>query len=299
MSKPDIYQEVTDKIIDLLDKIDPENYKAPFAQLAAQGIPENPTTGKIYQGINILCLWFNQQDKSFPSNKWATFKQWKDEGAQVKKGQKSSRVVFYKTLSKTDVNEAGEEQESKIPMLRLYNVFNAHQVEGFENEENAKLAEINLVNPIMNVDAFCRNTEIEIKHDDPTPFYSVTRDFINMPSKTAFVDTQTAKATEHYYAILLHELIHATGAKFRLDRFKPSIDSTKKNTAFEELIAELGAAMLCARLGINQTPREDHAHYIKAWLSVLRDDKKHIFKASAQAARATEFLYEMQEEARP
>ncbi len=297
MSKPDIYQEVTDKIIDLLDKIDPENYEAPFAQLAAQGIPENPTTGKIYQGINILC--FNQQDKSFPSNKWATFKQWKDAGAQVKKGEKSSRVVFYKTLSKTDVNEAGEEQETKIPMLRLYNVFNAHQVEGFENEENAKLAEINLVNPIENVDQFCKNTTIEIKHDNQTPFYNVTKDFINMPSKTDFVDTATAEATEHYYAILLHELIHSTGAKSRLDRLKPSNEKSKNDTAFEELIAELGAAMLCAKLGITQTPREDHAHYIKAWLSVLRDDKKHIFKASAQAARATEFLYEMQGEVCP
>ena len=97
-SKPDIHKEITDQIIDLLDKVDINDYQSPFADLAAQGLPLNPTTEKHYQGINILALWFNQQAKAFSSNEWATFKQWKDKGAQVRKGEKAAGLSFINPL---------------------------------------------------------------------------------------------------------------------------------------------------------------------------------------------------------
>lgn len=103
--QPDIYQKITDKVITLLEEVNTDDYEAPFAGLSAQGIPINPFTKKQYNGINIPCLWFYQQEHNFSSNRWATFKQWKDYGAQVRKGEQGSQIIFYKTLLKTEENE--------------------------------------------------------------------------------------------------------------------------------------------------------------------------------------------------
>lgn len=119
-----------------------------------------------------------------------------------------------------------------------------------------------------------------------------------MPDTSAFVDTRQGTATENYYAILLHELTHWTGAPKRLDRDKAQTKAKTKaerdSYAFEELIAELGAAFLCSSLGIVQTPRDNHALYIKCWLEALKNDKKYIFKASAKASKAADYLNALQ-----
>ena len=125
-SRPDVHQEITNQIIDLLDQVNMDEYQPPFAGLAAQGLPANPITKNHYQGVNVLALWFNQQARKYSSNHWATFKQWKEQGAQVRKGEKGSRIIFYKTLLKA---EEGNDKEVKIPMLRLYSVFNSNQVD--------------------------------------------------------------------------------------------------------------------------------------------------------------------------
>lgn len=294
MSQHDIYQEVTDKIIEILDKVDPDDYEAPFAGLAAQGLPLNPTTENSYQGINILSLWFNQQASKFTSNHWATFKQWQDKGAQVRKGEKGSRVIFYKTLTAEQENGKGESEEIKIPMLRLYTVFNANQVEGYDHHENGKPNEMGLVKVIEHTEQFCAHTMADIRHGEDRAYYERIQDFINMPETKSFVNTKQATATENYYATLLHELTHWTGAKHRLDRDKAKNKGELEKYAFEELVAELGAAFLCAQLGVTQTPRDGHALYLKSWLQALKDDKKYIFSAAAQAARAVDYLNELQ-----
>lgn len=113
MPQHDIYQEVTNKIIELLEQVHPDDYQPPFAGLAAQGLPLNPTTENHYQGINILCLWFNQQSKTFTSNHWATYKQWKDAGSHVRKGEKGSRIIFYKTLTAEEETTKGTATPNK------------------------------------------------------------------------------------------------------------------------------------------------------------------------------------------
>ena len=117
-----------------------------------------------------------------------------------------------------------------------------------------------------------------------------------MPDTALFYDTKHASATENYYSTLLHELTHWTGGKKRLDRKNDPNKKHIENYAFEELIAELGAAFLCAQHHINQTQSRDHALYIKSWLSALRNNKTLIFKASAQAAKATTYLNALQQE---
>ncbi len=297
MARRDIFQEVTDKIITLLDKVDLDNYQPPFAELAAQGWPTNPVTDHRYQGVNIPSLWFDQQDKQFSSNHWATYKQWKERGAQVRKGETGSPIIFYKTLVKTEENEQGEDEESTIPMARFYTVFNADQVEGYDHHEGPNVNDTDLVQRIEAVDSFCAGTGADIRHgEDRGAYYHRVLDYIHIPATIQFVDTGTASATENYYATLLHELTHWTGAAHRLNRDKAKTCKDTDKYAFEELIAELGAAFLCSHLGITQTPREDHALYIKGWLEALRDDKKYIFKASAQAAKAVDFLKELQDQ---
>jgi len=288
-NKTDIREEITNQIITLLDKVDLNDYEPPFSSFAAQGIPLNPTTDKQYQGINILSLWFNQQSKSFSSNEWATFKQWKDKGANVRKGQKGSRIIFYKTLIQEEENAKGETQENKIPMLRAYTVFNANQVDGYEPNSN-EAKPIDKVQRIKLVEEFYKNTGAEIDHALNRAFYDVVNDYINMPETSSFVETKYADATDNYYATLLHELTHWTGAKHRLDRNMGKGKSCIQDYAFEELIAELGSAFLCAQHGITQTQPEHHPIYIKSWLKALRNDKTHLFKAAAQAMKAVEFL---------
>lgn len=294
MTKRDIHQEITDKIVRVLDSIDLNDYQAPFASLAAQGLPLNPTTDHRYQGINIPSLWVDQQDKQFTSNQWATFKQWKDKGAQVRKGEKGSPIIFYKTLTKTEEDAGGEDQEVSIPMMRFYTVFNANQVDGYEHHETVAPNETDLVTRIERAEHFCKATGADIRHGGAGAYYVPTEDYINLPDTIAFVQTPQASATENYYSTLLHELTHWTGAPMRLDRDKAKTRKEMDKYAFEELIAELGAAFLCSRLGITQTPRSDHALYIKSWLQALNNNKTLVFKASAQASKAADYLHNLQ-----
>ncbi len=297
MVKRDIYQEITNKIIKRLDCVDLENFKAPFAELAAQGMPLNPITGKSYNGINIPSLWIDQQEKSFNSPEWASYKQWKEKGAQVRKGEQGSLIVFYKTWNKQEEDEQGEQHNIQIPVMRLYTVFNANQVEGYESEGTLSLAQADLVTRIDHADAFANKTGANIQHCEARAYYNRTNDFINMPQTSAFLDTAHSSATENYYSVLFHELTHWAGAPHRLNRDKATSKTQQlEKYAFEELIAELGAAFLCAQLEIVQSPRDDHARYLKCWLQALRGDKSFIFKASAQAAKAIEFLNRFQED---
>lgn len=296
MANRDIQQEITNKIVEVLDAIDLNDYEAPFAGLAAQGIPLNPTTENAYRGINIPSLWIDQQKRQFTSNHWATFNQWKERGAQVRKGERASQIIFYKTLTRTEENEKGEAQEQSIPMLKSYAVFNANQVDGYEHDCSIKPNDIDLVTRIKAADTYCANTKADIRSGGIRAYYSGTGDYISMPETVHFVDTKQASATENYYSTLLHELTHWTGAENRLDRDKAKTHAELDKYAFEELIAELGAAFLCAQLGIVQTPRDDHALYIKSWLAALKNDKKLVFKASAQAAKAVDFLNTLQGE---
>lgn len=293
--RDNFYQTITNKIIDLLEKVNLEDYQPPFASLAAQGLPINPTTEKQYQGVNIPALWFYQQEKGYNSNHWATFKQWQHMDAKVRKGEKASTICFYKTLLIDEENDQGEEQTNKIPMMKLYKVFNANQVDGYDHRATPKANEEDQVERLELVDEFCANTGAHIIHKSGSrAYYHLAGDYIHMPETFDFIKEINITATENYYSTLLHELTHWTGAENRLDRFNNQKSQKKEAYAQEELVAELGSAFLTAQLGVSQSPRADHAIYIKSWLQALKNDNKHIFKASAQAARAVDYLNNLQ-----
>ena len=174
--------------------------------------------------------------------------------------------------------------------MRFYTVFNANQVEGYDHHESGTPNDNDLVTRLDNADRYCTGTGADIRHGGAGAFYDRGEDYISIPETRAFVDTPQASATENYYSVLLHELTHWSGAPGRLNRDKAKTRKEIDKYAFEELIAELGAAFLCSKLGIVQTPRDDHALYIKSWLRALKDDKKHVFRAAAQAAKAVDYL---------
>ena len=293
MSKRDIHEQITNQIIELLEQVDPSDYCAPFAKLADQGMPLNAATNANYSGINIPALWMAQMVKGFSSCHWATFKQWKALGATVKKGEKGTQIVFYKQIKGKRTDDNGNEEKINIPMLKTYTAFNVDQVEGFEvpKADNAKT--LDLVERNAAIDQFVLSTDATI-NKGPFAAYFPASDIISMPDTSAFNDTNYCSASDTYYSTLFHELTHWTGAKKRLDRDGITKNDTKARYAFEELIAELGAAFQCAKFGICQDGREDHAIYIQNWLTALKSDKTFIFKAAAAASKAVEFMDQLQ-----
>ena len=207
--KQDIYEQVTNGIIEALEKVKLEDYQAPFARLTSQLLPVNPITDKGYNGINTLILWIQQMEHSYLSNEWGTFKQWKQKGVHVKKGEKSTMIIFYKRVEKKDTE--GNEQEF-YNCLKSYRVFNADQVEGYEPTTGLENGDFGTVEPIDQIEQFVSDSGAFIVPDQNRASFNPTQDQINMPSKDIFFDNgQTA--TENYYAVLLHELTHWTGGK--------------------------------------------------------------------------------------
>jgi antirestriction protein ArdC len=282
-TKIDLYTKVTNTIIDALKEAEQKEWEMPWHRV--NELPQNAITHKKYRGVNVFLLWAYQLQSEYKSNEWATFKQWREKGATVKKGEKGAYIVFWKAI------EAKDEDDDGYMIAKWSVVFNADQVDGYETEAKNFNSGIDSIHHVENLIS-C--TGAEIKESGSRAFYTPLQDFINMPQKGLFKDTENATATENYYATLLHELTHWTGSKKRLDRFKNGAD--KKEYAFEELIAELGAAMLCAELGINSNGREDHACYIAHWLEALESDTKFIFKASSKAQKAVDFILKFQHE---
>jgi antirestriction protein ArdC len=285
MTRTDIYQTVTNDIIAAIEAGQTsEKFTLPWA--GAHGLPTNAATSNVYRGINIPVLWAHQQRHGYSSHQWATYKQWQALGAQVKKGEKASSIVFWKNIE-TQESEAEETQPRMV--ARWSAVFNADQVEGYQPATIKQGS--NVVDTIMHVEHFINNTKAIIIHGGTQAFYDLQKDMITLPERNLFRGTEERTAVEAYYATALHELTHWTGAGHRLDRFT---DMTKHHYAYEELIAELGSAMLCTLLNITGNSRHDHAQYIDGWLRALKNNKMYIFSAASKAQKAVDFLYGLQ-----
>lgn len=287
-SKRDLYESVTDQIIAAIEKGAGE-FQMPWHQSAGSiSRPVNIASKKPYNGINVVMLWGAAYVREYETPVWGTFKQWLEIGSPVRKGERAVPGVFYKEL-RIDEEQDGALTQKRIPMARGFSLFNAAQVENYTPPPKVDIEGVNSVTPIDTADALVAASAARIKEDGESAFYSISQDAITMPPHHLFKATDTSSATEGYYGVLLHELTHWTGAAHRLDR--KLAERTKVDAvALEELVAELGSAMLCADLGVAQQPRLDHARYIASWLSALRDDKKAIFVASSAAQRAVDYL---------
>jgi antirestriction protein ArdC len=283
MKTNELREEITNKVIALMEEYGTD-WTKPWT-LGGGGMPTNVISKKPYSGINIMMLMMSDTG----SNEWGTYKQWKDKDAQVKKGEKGTHIIFYKSLKKESVIEGAK--DTVIPMMRNYTVFNASQVDGYEvvTPEPKGLGE-----RMDDVDLFLSNTNAVIKSGG-SAYYSPKEDKICIPDMGYFFSTNHSSEIECYYSTLLHELTHWTGAKHRLDRdLKNKFGS--KDYAREELVAELGATFLGIELGITNEPRPDHAEYLNSWMTVLKEDPSAIFKASTMASKAVAYLHDLQSE---
>lgn len=302
-TKIDVTQEVTQKIIELLDKVSSGDivYWIPLS-----GLAYNPITKHTYNSLNQLLLSLSMQNMNYSHNNWLTFKQINEAGGSVIKGEKSTLITFTDVLYFNRDGNKISEQEAKAlfqqaqlkdpnikkykdigistkRFLKYYLVFNVAQTTGLSDDIIApELIKLQDKERFHVADKIAHDNGVVIKHvSGNSAHYEPQNDLIQMPFLKQF------KATENYYATLFHEITHWTGNEKRLNRTFGKHDTPEY--AFEELIAELGSTFMCAHLQI-QAPLTSSSAYIKSWLSALENDRNYIIKAVSIAERSTQYL---------
>ncbi len=290
--RQDIYTRITGVIVASLEQgVRP--WMKPWSGENAAARISRPLrhNGAPYSGINILVLWLASLEHGFSSPNWMTFKQAVDLNAHVRKGEKGSLVVYASTFSRTEKDGEGQEVEREIPFLKGYTVFNVEQIEGLPAHYYAKPEpKFSPVERIDRAEAFFAATHADIRFRGGKAYYAQEADYIQMPPIESFRDA------ESYYATLAHETTHWTKHPSRIERDFGRKSWGDEGYAREELVAELGAAFLCADLELTPEVREDHAAYIATWLTVLKNDNRAIFQAAAHAQRAVDYLHKLQPE---
>tara|TARA_R110002167_G_scaffold334103_1_gene541217 strand:- start:442 stop:1278 length:837 start_codon:yes stop_codon:yes gene_type:complete len=260
------------------------------------GMPTNASTGNKYNGINIILLWCRTKEQGHASSTWATYKQWQSLGAQVTKGQKGSQIIIYKPMKQED-NQPLSDKEHNRPRVFIGSatVFNASQVEGYVVTDDKLKPEADNTERLESVEQFILSAQADIRLGGDRAFYAPMEDYIAMPGRELFTGTSTISATEAYYSTLFHEMTHWSGSEKRCGR-DMSGRFGGQSYAMEELVAEIGAAYLCANKGVSSTPRLDHANYLKNWLKVIKKDEKAIFWAATRAQEAVTYLNSLETE---
>ena len=274
----DLYQQVTDRIIAALEAGTPP-WLPPWSG-GEYSIPENLASGHRYRGINVLLLNLTASARGYERSRWLTFKQALMLGGHVRKGECGSPVVFFKPLEIEDKEEVESASPRRvIPLLRSFTVFNVAQVEGLD-EDLCPLPEYQW-DPLAAAETLLADSGATIQHGGNRACYRPSDDAIQLPPRAWF------PSAEAYYATALHELTHWTGHPLRCNRpvgRRHSIDAY----AFEELVAEMGAAFTCAHCHL--PARLEHASYIESWLQALKNDKRLILTAAGKAQAAADYL---------
>lgn len=291
-AKTDWYQHFTNEIVTSMEKAlqDSKEWKKSWEGLWKHGLPHNGSSGRRYNGLNIWILALQGHEDP----RWYTYKQAEGLGAQVRKGEKGTKVYFwnfikvYEDLNGKEVRKPTPEQINSgavrlvrtIPSLRIYTVFNASQIDGLPEME---IEEVDLGAKYINAQALVEILNIDLKHikGSGVACYRPGEDSICVPAAGQF------ETVEHYWATVLHEVVHWTGHKSRLDRDLSGRFGSDAY-AMEELVAELGSAFLCAHLGIEGELR--HPEYLASWIKRLKSDNRAIFKAATLAQKAVDFI---------
>ena len=280
-AKADVYEQITNAIVSAIEE-GADKYEMPWHALST---PLNAISRKPYRGVNVLMLWATVQKQAYTSNEWATYRQWQEAGAQVRKGERSTTVVFWKFYDRSEEQQEDVDAPEDRPrcFARCYHVFNASQVDGYVPQVAEQLPESAR---IENAERFFASLPAVVKHGGDRAFYSPMGDFIKMPPFAQF------KSPEAYVSTKAHEFGHWSGAVSRLNRDLSGRFGDERYS-MEELIAELTSCFVCADLGIQSEPRVDHAPYIASWLRVLKGDKKAIFTAASKAQEAASYLQQL------
>lgn len=282
----DVAQEVTDTIIKHL-----EQGVAPWRKPWNVGglMPTSAATGKPYRGINALLLSLIAMEHNYSSNVWTTFDKAKEMGGSVKKGEKSTTVVFFTTINVED-KKKNDGSTKGVPIMKFFPVFNIDQTDGCEipvkfQPKQVLVADSDILSVIDTVWSGYNNKP-SLRWGGPQAFYDPSIDHIQLPPIESFI------STEAYCETMFHEAVHSTGHKNRLDRFVKDGSPTmfgSENYAKEELVAELGSVMLMSSVGVTP-PMTNSAAYVNGWLKALKNDKSLLISAANKAQKAVDHI---------
>lgn len=283
----DLQKSITEKIIAALESNIKPWSKPWTIEEGNSFVPFNASTGVAYRGINLLLLWAGAEERKSPNMGWVTFNQLAAKGWNLRKGSKGEKICFYSTTTKEVKNNQGETEEKSYSFLKWFTVFNMVDVDTGEGE--APLTEPAAILFSEAAKAYSEQTGVSIDHvNADRACYIPSLDAIRLPEPMCF------KTEDDYAATLAHEIVHSTKCESRADRAewlaKSFVDS-KARYAFEELVAELGAAFLGAECGFSGEHLQ-HESYIAHWLEILKGDKTAIFRAAAKASQAVDFFHE-------
>jgi antirestriction protein ArdC len=280
-TQTEIRSNITQRIIEAL-KQGKIPWRKPWSEVPDPvRLPTNFASKRAYSGINVPLLWLTQHEKGYPISYWASFKQWRDAGASVRKGEKATQIVFYRQVKKTVEQEDGVRRVETFPVMRTWSVFNVSQVSGEVTEQFKPKPQHD--GPLVfedvdrtEFDALVAATGIEVHYGHTkAAFYRPPANYIVMPNERMFGNFSGFAET------LLHELSHAT----------EHLLNWTGSYAEGELRAEMSSSFLSAALNIpNSGDLSNHAAYVQSWLQALENDPKHIFKASSAASKAADFL---------
>lgn len=274
-----VYEQVTDRILAQLEQgIIP--WRKEWKVTGHSNLPSNYMTAKPYRGINILLLL----SSAFDDCRFLTYKQAQGIGAQVRKGEKGTPIVFWSTFDAIEENKSGESIDKKIPFLRTYTVFHVSQCDGIPVELPFDAPTFEPIPAAQALTAgYLQRETIALKHGGDRAFYHPAIDYIQMPSPASF------STPDAYHSTLFHECAHSTGHASRLDRKFFGEKFGSETYSKEELVAEFAAAYLCAESGIsNALVETNHAAYIQSWMKALKNDKKMLIAAAQKAQHAAD-----------
>lgn len=307
-NKSDIYDRITDRIITLIESHQASKFSKCWLPMGLGGVmAQNPVSGIVYTGINQLLLCFEMMEKGYKVNKWLTFKQVAELKGNVIKGSKATEVVYtnfvfydkdnrkYTLEQITKMQREGKNLEAlelrKIPFLKQYYVFNVAQTENLPAKfyEIPEAKELKEFEKNLAAEELINSTGANVIYQpQDRAFYRRSDDVIILPIRAQF------KGAEPFYSVIFHELGHWTGHKDRLNReFGAQFGDTKY--AFEELVAELCTAFICAELGFSSVIT-NNAAYLANWLQCFKNDTSFIVKAASSAHKAAEYIKRHAEE---
>jgi antirestriction protein ArdC len=288
----EIRRRVTQEIVTAL-KAGARPWVRPWRSLENTGLPTNVVSERCYSGVNVLLLQLVAQARDYQSKFWGTYNQWQSLGCHVLKrpdhipaGQYGTRIVFCKPVTKTRKDANGDDEEERFFLMREFTVFNAEQVTGPGIEDyRAKPRNSNGFVDYQPAEDVIAATGADIRHGGGRAVYRIEEDHIQLPPKEAF------SQAHEYYGTALHELTHWSGHESRLARLTKLARFGSEAYAVEELVAEMGAAFLCAELGIPQADDLSNiTAYLASWLRVLERDHNAIFTASSAATKAADYI---------
>ena len=251
--------------------------------------PFNPVTARVFMGRNAAILWQARMTRGYSSNQWATLKQWSKKAGKVKKGAKGVRVFVPLKHGSPDLFGGTTEA---LNGFRAYHVFNANDVRNYDPDHPDLFGD-----PMgfgagsdHHLETLVQRNNPEIRFGSTRACYMPKLDCIEMPARQQFRGSSNRTAEQAFYGVLIHEMVHWTKHPKRLNRSR-QLEDPELAYAFEELVAELGAAIVCTRFGQKPEPRQDHAAYLSNWLKVLNSDFAYFFRAFSMAQTAGHWLY--------